>query len=47
MLYREITTEKIKYRNTIDEIGDIKVDIKKSTPKSYGKSLQKKSKNKK
>ena len=36
--YKEMTTEKIKYHNAY--IDDIKINVVKSTPKSFSKTLQ-------
>lgn len=39
--YKEMTSESIKYHNAyIDDIKDIKINVVKSTPKSFGKTLQ-------
>lgn len=39
--YKEGTRESIKFHNTyIDYIKDIKINVVKSTPKSFGKTLQ-------
>ena len=39
--YKEMASESIKLHNTyIDDIKDIKINVVKSTPKSFGKTLQ-------